>query len=269
MPIYKESLQAVLQPTILSLKQAVSHYELHGGTANIFVNDDGMQLIDSALADERKEFYRDNGIGWVARPKHGENGYFRAGKFKKASDMNFGLEISNRTKDILIKLVEAGNEEGDEHLSSKEIDELYTTALERVTEEDTRAWASGNVRVGEIILIVDSDTRVPADCLIYGVAEMFLCLEVAIIQHSAGVVSSPGRITLRMGLPTSQILSTQQSGSFAGLEMLHRSWDNTLSFVGRRYRAWHFGPTIENTTGVNLMCQKTSTWRFGYKWLEM
>ncbi|KAF3201632.1 hypothetical protein TWF679_011251 [Orbilia oligospora] len=175
-------------PTIHSLKEAVSHYELHGGTANIFVNDDGMQLIDPALAEERKEFYRDNGIGWVARPKHGENGYLRAGKFKKASNMNFGLEISNKTEDILNELIDARHKKRNELLSSKEIDDLYTTALGRVTEEDKRAWASGNIRVGEIILIVDSDTRVPADCLIYGAAEMFLCPEVAIIQHSAGVM---------------------------------------------------------------------------------
>ncbi|KAF3174357.1 hypothetical protein TWF788_008734 [Orbilia oligospora] len=188
MPVYKESLHTVLQPTIHSLKEAVSHYELHGGTANIFVNDDGMQLIDPALAEERKEFYRDNGIGWVARPKHGENGYLRAGKFKKASNMNFGLEISNKTEDILNELIDARHKKRNELLSSKEIDDLYTTALGRVTEEDKRAWASGNIRVGEIILIVDSDTRVPADCLIYGAAEMFLCPEVAIIQHSAGVM---------------------------------------------------------------------------------
>ncbi|KAK6503549.1 hypothetical protein TWF481_008563 [Arthrobotrys musiformis] len=188
MPVYKESLQAVLQPTIQSLKQAVSHYELHGGTANIFVNDDGMQLIDSTLAEERREYYRDNGIGWVARPKHGENGYLRAGKFKKASNMNFGLEISNKTEDILLELIRAREKVNDEPLSNKDIDELYNTALETVIEADTRAWASGSIRVGEIILIVDSDTRVPADCLIYGAAEMFLSPEVAIIQHSAGVM---------------------------------------------------------------------------------
>ncbi|KAK6537011.1 hypothetical protein TWF281_001215 [Arthrobotrys megalospora] len=188
MPVYKESLQTVLRPTIQSLKQAISHYELHGGTANIFVNDDGMQLIDSALADERKEYYRDNGVGWVARPGHGENGYLRAGKFKKASNMNFCLEISNKTEDTLLELVKAKGELSDEPLSSKDLEGMYHTALEKVIEVDTRAWASGNIRVGEIILIVDSDTRVPADCLIYGAAEMFLSPEVAIIQHSAGVM---------------------------------------------------------------------------------
>ncbi|KAK6361158.1 hypothetical protein TWF730_004902 [Orbilia blumenaviensis] len=192
MPVYKESLQAVLRPTIQSLKQAISHYELHGGTANIFVNDDGMQIVDSALAEERKEYYRDNGIGWVARPGHGDNGFLRAGKFKKASNMNFCLEISNRTEDTLFELVRLRHESNDESLSSKDLQNLYDEALRKVIEEDTRAWATGNIRVGEIILIVDSDTRVPEYCLIYGAVEMFLSPEVAIIQHSAGVMQVVG-----------------------------------------------------------------------------
>ncbi|KAF3941646.1 hypothetical protein ABW19_dt0202630 [Dactylella cylindrospora] len=190
MPVYKESLSAVLKPTIESLKKAVSHYELHGGTANIFVNDDGMQLIDPALAEERREYYRENDIGWVARPGHGVNGYFRAGKFKKASNMNFCLEISNKTEDAILELINARGGAAD--LSNGEFEELYKMALEKVVEEDARAWATGNIRVGEIILIVDSDTRVPSDCLIYGAAEMFLSPEVAIVQHSAGVMQVVG-----------------------------------------------------------------------------
>jgi hypothetical protein len=43
MPVYKESLQTVLKPTIESLRAAISHYELNGGSASIFVNDDGIQ----------------------------------------------------------------------------------------------------------------------------------------------------------------------------------------------------------------------------------
>ena len=39
MPVYKEGLNAVIKPTVMSLKAAISTYELQGGTANIFVND--------------------------------------------------------------------------------------------------------------------------------------------------------------------------------------------------------------------------------------
>jgi hypothetical protein len=41
MPVYKEGLQGVIKPTVQSIKQAISTYELQGGTANIFINDDG------------------------------------------------------------------------------------------------------------------------------------------------------------------------------------------------------------------------------------
>jgi hypothetical protein len=56
--------------------------------ANIFVNDDGMQLISTDLARARQDFYDENNIGWVARPKHNEDledgeVFMRRGKFKK------------------------------------------------------------------------------------------------------------------------------------------------------------------------------------------
>ena len=45
----------------------------------------------------RIAFYANHGIGWVARPKHDDtspDGFKRAGRFKKASNMNFGLALS-------------------------------------------------------------------------------------------------------------------------------------------------------------------------------
>jgi hypothetical protein len=44
MPVYKEGLNAVIKPTVMSLKAAISTYELQGGTANIFIND-GESLV--------------------------------------------------------------------------------------------------------------------------------------------------------------------------------------------------------------------------------
>lgn len=51
----------------------------------MFVNDDGLQLIDEEERRARIDFYADNCIGWTARPKHGVNGFTRKGKFKKVS----------------------------------------------------------------------------------------------------------------------------------------------------------------------------------------
>lgn len=45
MPVYKEGLHTVIEPTVRSLKQAISTYELQGGSANIFVNDDGSEFM--------------------------------------------------------------------------------------------------------------------------------------------------------------------------------------------------------------------------------
>jgi hypothetical protein len=92
-PVYKEGLASVIAPTVKSIKQAISTYELQGGSANMFINDDGLQIIDEEERRARIEFYADHSIGWTARPKHGDN-FIRKGKFKKASNMNFGLNIS-------------------------------------------------------------------------------------------------------------------------------------------------------------------------------
>ena len=51
----------------------------------MFINDDGLQIIDEEQRQARIEFYADHSIGWTARPKHGANGFVRKGKFKKVS----------------------------------------------------------------------------------------------------------------------------------------------------------------------------------------
>ncbi len=82
-PVYKEGLASVIAPTVKSIKQAISTYELQGGSANMFINDDGLQIIDEEERIARIEFYADHSIGWTARPKHGADGFTRKGKFKK------------------------------------------------------------------------------------------------------------------------------------------------------------------------------------------
>jgi hypothetical protein len=82
-PVYKEGLASVIMPTVRSIKKAMSTYELQGGSANMFINDDGLQLIGEEERRARIEFYADNNIGWTARPKHEKGGFQRKGKFKK------------------------------------------------------------------------------------------------------------------------------------------------------------------------------------------
>jgi len=181
-PVYKEGLQGVIMPTVKSIKQAMSTYELQGGSANMFVNDDGLQLLPEEDRRARIEFYADNSIGWVARPKHGENGFVRKGKFKKASNMNYALMISNKVEEKLLMV--------NRHAEWSQHDEAqaYEQALKEVLDEDGRAWADGNIRVGDYILLIDSDTQVPADCFLDAVSEMEQAPDVGILQFSSGVM---------------------------------------------------------------------------------
>lgn len=182
-PVYKEGLQGVIMPTVKSIKQAMSTYELQGGSANMFINDDGLQLLSAEDREARIEFYADNSIGWVARPKHGENGFLRRGKFKKASNMNYALMVSCKVEERLRAI--------DRHANWSQHDEAlaYEQALKDVLEaEEGRAWADGNIRVGDYILLIDSDTRVPADCLLDAVSELEQAPDVGIMQFSSGVM---------------------------------------------------------------------------------
>ncbi|CAZ80516.1 unnamed protein product [Tuber melanosporum] len=184
-PVYKEGLSGVIAPTIKSIKQAISTYELQGGTANILINDDGLQLYkdeDQHLRKERIDFYADHNIGWVARPPHGKGGFQRKGKFKKASNMNFALMISCKVEDKLALI-----ERNESWTQAKEA-QAYENCLKEVLDEDGRAWADGNIRVGDYILLVDSDTRVPPDCLLDAASEMEQSPEVGIMQYSSGVM---------------------------------------------------------------------------------
>jgi hypothetical protein len=191
MPVYKEGLWTVIDPTIMSLKAAISTYEMQGGTANIFINDDGMQIVPEGEARERREYYEEHNIGWVARPKHspkggpnGEKAFTRAGKFKKASNMNYAMSVSARVEDKLTRIRRPAG------WTQEEEDEVFSMALSQTIQEDQgRTWAEGNIRFGDYILIIDSDTRVPQDCLYDAVSEMEASPQVAIIQFSSGVMN--------------------------------------------------------------------------------
>ncbi|KAL2069191.1 hypothetical protein VTL71DRAFT_15529 [Oculimacula yallundae] len=180
-PVYKEGLSSVIAPTVKSIKQAISTYELQGGSANMFVNDDGLQIIDEEERRARIEFYADHSIGWTARPKHGDN-FVRKGKFKKASNMNFGLHISCMVEEKLTRI------QRPQDWTQADEAQAYERCLKEALEDNGRAWADGNIRVGDYILLIDSDTRVPSDCLLDACSEMEQSPEVGIMQFSSGVM---------------------------------------------------------------------------------
>lgn len=168
MPVYKEGLKNVIIPSVSSLLKAIQHYESKGGTVNLFVNDDGMRLVNSEQAEARKAFYELHDIGWCSRPPNKTNvdksdpAYFeRRGKFKKASNMNYCLDFSLRVDQEMDRQMDARCRENGctpADLTVDEEAELYDLAREAVLAADNgRTWAAGDCRLGEIILIVDSD----------------------------------------------------------------------------------------------------------------
>jgi cellulose synthase/poly-beta-1,6-N-acetylglucosamine synthase-like glycosyltransferase len=260
MPVYKESLKETMYvfphypspcssnashsaPSCESIKKAMQTYARQGGTSTIMICDDGMQLLDPALAAERRTYYADHSIGWIARPGHSNkpDGFKRAGRFKKASNMNYALKISlklekhlarfqsdesalsqaraasqlnralklqqqaqdalegnandpNANSDMMgwsnalaaAAVEEEDGEEAIEDLALKAAcEEIYKESGDRF-----RPWAQHGraLRVGEIILIVDSDTIVPEDCLRDAAREMAESPEVGVIQHESDVM---------------------------------------------------------------------------------
>lgn len=182
-PVYKEGLQGVIAPTIRSLKRAMAFYELQGSTCNLFVNDDGLRLMDGQEREARIQFYADYNIGWTARPAHGDNGFQRRGKFKKASNMNFGLRAACQIEKKLARIPH-----WKQHSTSQR-SMAYWNALHEVRKESGGLiWTDGDIRIGDYILIVDSDTRVPEDAFLDAVSEMEQSPEVAILQFSSGVM---------------------------------------------------------------------------------
>ncbi|CAN0176838.1 unnamed protein product [Discosporangium mesarthrocarpum] len=154
MPVYKESLEAVILPSIVSLEAAISHYRKAGGKAKIFINDDGLQLISDKERDARIAMYKAHKIAYIARPPHSVKE--RKGLFKKASNMNYSLAVSLKVEKLM---------------ASEGIHDP-ALALSLVMEEAKGEFiGGGDVRMGVIILLVDSDTRVPEDCMTKVVGE--------------------------------------------------------------------------------------------------
>lgn len=159
----------------MSIKKAMQTYARQGGTSAIFVHDDGLQLISEEDRNKRITFYTDHGIGWVARPKHddSEGGFKRRGRFKKASNMNYGLALSLKMEEIIRRLeIERGEKASFMDTTTSDDDaegieeQALRMAVEETFEESGRrfkpsAHNAKALRIGEVILIVDSDTIVP------------------------------------------------------------------------------------------------------------
>ncbi|CAN0058920.1 unnamed protein product, partial [Hapterophycus canaliculatus] len=99
MPVYKENLVETILPSIQSVMTAVLHYKKMGGEANLYINDDGLQLISEKERNARVFAYKRHGVSYVARPPPSIRP--RKGLFKKASNLNYALNVAIRVEEIM------------------------------------------------------------------------------------------------------------------------------------------------------------------------
>lgn len=167
-PVYKESFEEVIKPTIDNVLQACKHYQYEGGEVNIFVHDDGLMLLDDIEKNKRLTYYDScDEIFYIGRPK--EN---RAGRFKKASNMNFGLRKIIDAKALF-------NDNNTMFISPMD-------ALKYLANNHNPYFMCGGankyINIGKYILLLDSDSRVPERILPDLVSEMEMYKELGFMQ---------------------------------------------------------------------------------------
>lgn len=137
---------------------------------------------------ERTNFYQDNNIAWVARPKNNsECGYVRKGKFKKASNMNFALNVSTKVERRILDMMSATELDGRSiFVNTAEEAQYYQQALAEVLASYSWIKAEGDIRIGEHILIVDSDTKVVSSTI----------PKLEITKQSTDLFSTSSRLTV-------------------------------------------------------------------------
>ncbi|KAF8452284.1 glycosyl transferase family group 2-domain-containing protein [Boletus edulis BED1] len=176
MPVYKESLEQTITPSVFYLKKAMQSYARQGGSSAIFIHDDGLQLVSEKDREARIAFYADHNIGW------------------KASNLNYGLALGLKLERHLKELEDAEEREELDYADDTPLEDraLHMACDEVFVEsgEKWKPWASNgkSIRIGEIVLLVDADTVVPEDCLRDAARELAESPEVAIIQHESDVM---------------------------------------------------------------------------------
>ena len=169
-PIYDEDFNSVIRPMLLNCIKVRNTYS---GPCNIVVNDDGIfKFIKDNLKNlptcynalERIKYYKKHNIAFTAR-KYAE----RKGRFKKASNMNFGYSIIPSNNDVCIDI---------------NCEENIDNTLENVKINYVDKYMYyGNIKIGDFIILIDSDSSLPKHFL-HNTIKMFVQeKELAYTQH--------------------------------------------------------------------------------------
>jgi hypothetical protein len=173
MPVYKENFEETIKPSLDNIHECILYYRARGGEVDMFINDDGLQLISEEERQERIAFYNEYNIAYAARPS--PKLLERRGLFKKASNMNFCLNFAREVDKVEEDFPELDKKAAIEHAMSSRPYPIL---------------AGGPVGMDGVknILLVDSDTRVPVACLYDTVGEFVICPNLGFCQHNIGVL---------------------------------------------------------------------------------
>lgn len=119
-------------------------YEMQGGSVNIIVCDDGLQLLPLNERNVRLEYYHVNHMGVSARPPEGTDGFIRRGRFKKAGNLNYCYQFSQRIEEAFKSLLAA--RANDRPVQDHEENVLYHRAMDESVSLEG-GWFSGNLRM--------------------------------------------------------------------------------------------------------------------------
>jgi cellulose synthase/poly-beta-1,6-N-acetylglucosamine synthase-like glycosyltransferase len=191
-PIFREPFDAVIRPTLESARKAAERYrEKTSARCNVLVCDDGLLCfadndLEGAVADAHRTppnarstaqsevlariaYYEDAGVAFVARPwpQPGVPGTERAGRFRKASNLNYALRLADRLE------------------PSEPLSEAHSRFRAALPEPAYALGVSrGDVRVGEFIVQLDKDSVMPPDVIQATVPEFLADPTLAYTQHS-------------------------------------------------------------------------------------
>jgi cellulose synthase/poly-beta-1,6-N-acetylglucosamine synthase-like glycosyltransferase len=192
-PIFREGFEDVIRPTLDAAREAARRYrEKTGARCNVLVCDDGLLYfarndLEGALAKAhrtgatertsdqaellaRMAYYEQFEVGFVARPypEPGVPGTERAGRFRKASNLNYALRLADR--------LQGGEPLSEAHAHFREMVPAHVYELGR--------W-HGDVQVGDIIVQLDKDSVMPPDVIRATVPEFLDDPTLAYTQHAS------------------------------------------------------------------------------------
>jgi cellulose synthase/poly-beta-1,6-N-acetylglucosamine synthase-like glycosyltransferase len=192
-PIFRESFDGTIRPTLDAAREAARRYALQTGAhCNVLVCDDGLlhfaaNDLENALAEARRTapaertvaqaelvariaYYEGFDVAYVARPwpEAGVPGTERPGRFRKASNLNYALRLADRLKGLA------------------PLSEAHARFRDAVPEAAYRhgRWR-GDVRIGEIIVQLDKDSLMAPDVIRATVPEFLADPTLGYTQHAS------------------------------------------------------------------------------------